>query len=174
MKIKEILTTTVFLFCLPVNSDFRGIVVAHIIEPNGHVYRAYDGFVEGGVFKDSDRNVIYFEQERGHRIAISGKEIVTDNSTGNKYYMAFTLLESDNDNFQANLEFFYNRVNYDDKLKEYNVVSQSMKTINVEGVFNTENTYLFTDKDLPNYRVRINIDKLFSKDEIIKRHEKQE
>lgn len=108
MKVKRLFFLIIFLFSFPVYADYRWIIVGHVVEPNGHVYRGYDGFDSGGIFKE--KQVIYFEQERGQKISFNQDVASIDNSTANKYSMVFSIQDKSGDEFSAEFKFFKNEL----------------------------------------------------------------
>lgn len=52
-------------------NNYRGIIVAHVVESNGHVYRAYQGFENSGV--SEKKQYLKFHQERGQTVNFTRK-----------------------------------------------------------------------------------------------------
>ena len=167
MKIKCLFTIVFYTLCLPAYADYRGIIVAHVVEPNGHVYRAYDGFDSGGIFKREQ--VIYFGQERGQKISLVNKNIFIDKSTAHKYHLVFAIRDKTDEEFEAEIKFYRNKMTYDSKTEKYSVNSTLIKKASITGILNSENKYVFVDDNLSNFRLRLNIDKIFDKDELLVR-----
>ena len=148
-------------------ADYRGMIVAHVVEPNGHVYRGYDGFESGGVFKG--KQVIDFEQERGQKVSLKPNGLVFDKSTSKKYRMIFEITDKSQEQFQADIEFFENKLEFDTKTEKYLVNSILIKKTSVVGTLHSENEYVLVNDEQPNFRLSINIDKIFTKEELAKR-----
>ena len=169
INIKPILIAIVLCFSatLFAQPNYQGLIVAHVIEPNGHVYRGYDGFMSSGKFKD--KQMIYFEQERGQKVALSGGKMIVDSSSAQKYHMILEILQREGDKYQAEISFYHNNMEYQEDKQDYVLVSKEIKKAVVNGTLNTENNYSFIDDEKPNLKVSINIDKIFSKEEILKK-----
>lgn len=161
------LTGIIFVSIVSAKTTYRGLVVAHIVEPNGHVYRGYNGFTNSGEFED--KQVIYFSQERGQQISLSKTNLLIDSTTANKYHMLIEMLDRKDDKFKAELSFFENTMEYQDAEKDYQLISKIIKRTVIEGTLNSENNFTFVDDNQPNLKVRMNIDRIFTKEEILKR-----
>ena len=135
------------------DEKYRGLIVAHIVEPNGHVYRGYDGFTNDGEFEQ--KKIIYFSQERGQVISLNGNNVVFDSSTTNKYHMKLQILDRKGEKYKAELSFFINAMEYQESSQDYALVSKLLKKTEIEGVLNSENKFTFVDENKPNLKLSI-------------------
>jgi hypothetical protein len=164
--IKALVVFFLFVFWssyLSAYEKFTGSVSGSVVEENGHVFTGGQGFKESGEFED--KQVVYFRQERGQKISMTKTNIVFDASKENKYQMVVEITERQGDKFKALVSFYQNQVSQENG--DFKVVSKLIKKSAVEGMLNSKNDYLFVDDNQPNLKAEINIDRVFSKQEIM-------
>ena len=151
------------------NNQFKGRIFAQIVEPNGHVYHAIEGFENTGQF--SKKQFLKFRQERGQKVAMIGNKIVFDGENQNKYHLTVEVDEKNNERFLAKVKLFENSLEFDEKSQKKVVVSNLIKHAELKGKLNSSSKYQFVDDNQVNFIIELNIDKVFSKEELKKRLE---
>jgi len=152
------------------DNEFRGLIWAQVVEPNGHVYKAVQGFENNGQF--SQKQFLKFYQDRGQKVAIVNNRIVFDSSSLNKYHLTVDVQEKSEEDFQAHLKLFENAFKFDEKSQKKVVVSNLIKSAEIKGTLNSKNSFQFVDDNQVNFKVVINIDKVFSQEELQRRLKK--
>ncbi len=176
-KTSIILASILYLLSLNLSAteEYRGMISSTIVEPNGHVYMGDEGFTSGGVF--TDKQVIYFSQERGQKITMTKQNIVFDSSRNRKYHLVLEIIERKDEKFKAKVSFYQNAmsetVTSNSTPGNSTLISKVIRGEEIEGVLNTENSYVFIDDNKANLKLSINIDRVFSDIEIKERLKKE-
>lgn len=152
------------------DNQFKGRIFAQIVEPNGHVYHAIEGFENSGQF--SKKQFLKFRQERGQKVAMVGNKIIFDGENQNKYHLTVEVDEKNNERFLAKVKLFENSLEFDDKSQKKIVVSNLIKHAELKGKLNSSSKYQFVDDNQVNFNIEMNIDKVFNEEELRKRLEK--
>lgn len=157
---------------LSANDKYTGMISSTIVEPNGHVYTGDDGFKNEVVFED--KQVIYFSQERGQKLTKTKQNIIFDSSRDTRYHLVLEMLERKGDKFKARVKFFQNAMGENDAgVASSALISREIKNTEIEGLLNADNRYVFIDDDKANLKLSINIDRIFTKQEIMQRLKRQ-
>jgi len=148
---------------------YTGMIYATIVEENGHVYAADSGLTGKGEFKD--KQIIYFYQERGQKIALVNNKVLVDNSKEHKYHLVVNVLERKGETFKASVKFYRNSIRANQK--SHSIISEVIKNEQVIGQLNARNSYKFIDNGKPNLMIAFDIDRVFPKKEILTKLQKQ-
>jgi hypothetical protein len=147
---------------------FTGSITGSVIEANGHVFTGGQGY-QSDEFED--KQVVYFRQERGQKITMTKNNIVFDSSKAQKYHMVVEITERKDDKFKALVNFYQNQIV--NEKNDYSALSKIIKKVEVEGNLNAKNDYVFVDDNQPNLKLTLNIDRVFSKQEILSKLSKK-
>ena len=101
---------TLLSFNLSAKDEYQGMISSTIVEPNGYVYMGDEGFDNGGVF--TDKQIIYFTQERGQKLTMSKQNIVFDTSRDKKYHLILEIIERKGEKFKAKVSFYQNAMGH--------------------------------------------------------------
>ncbi len=142
---------------------YRGSISGKIVESNGHVFVGGAGFTDGVYFKGKD--TINFRQERGQKVRLSKEGFLTSNEINNKYHMIAKILNRKDDAFKMSITAYHNFLVFNASGKS-TLKSTKLFDKMIKGQLNSKNSYQIIEDGKANFYVDINIDKVFSTEEL--------
>jgi len=174
LKLSNILALSISLLILNshASEQYRGVISATIFEKNGQTFSANNSrdTMASNVF--DEKQVLYFDQSSGQKVRLTTNKVLFDNSKNSRYHLTVEISEKNDDSFSATVSYFKNSMQVNKKGEEV-LVSTPFKTQEIQGRFNSNNQYSFKDDQLPSLEMWVNIDKVFSREELLNRLNKK-
>lgn len=148
---------------------YRGMISTIIVEENGSTFRGDNHIKDTLRIRPFDKKVVlYLKQTSGQKTFLVPKHLLIDSSKNTKYHLTIDILSRKNDNFNAKIVFFENSFKADEN-GDLVLVSKEIKNEEVKGQLNSKNDYTFVNDGKPNLKISLDIDRVFSHEEIKKR-----
>ena len=151
------------------SETFNGNIRVQLTEQNGSTFRGDNYEKDTLIIKRfSNTKLIYLNQSSGQKVYLAAKNVLFDNKKNSKYHFVLDILENTKDTYKARIKLYLNSLEIDENNKHI-ILSTEIINEEINGRLNSKNDYAFINDDKPNLKIMLDIDRVFSKEELQER-----